>query len=164
LSADGASVTDEDVMTKAMRRKATANLDLSGIKSCSKSFLSFSTPTITAKLGTVGVSLGSSENEVFVSSKALKNMEFDRLKCTPKVSSKADTSLIDDDDEAYASTDGQLLNHLVGEVSEVGLDEAKLGSVYDLKASCRRSKSSAAKKSSRPIKKAKLSKSINGSK
>ena len=112
----------------------------------------------------VGVSLGSSEKDIVVSSKALKHMEFDRLKCTPKVPAKADTSLLDDDDEAYANIDGQLLSHLVGEVSEVGLDEAMLGSVYDLKASCRKSKSSSAKKNSRPVKKAKLSKTINVSK
>jgi hypothetical protein len=43
---DGASVTDEDSMLRAMRRKAELNLDYSGIVSPSKakSFLSFSTP------------------------------------------------------------------------------------------------------------------------
>jgi hypothetical protein len=90
-------------------------------------------------------------------------MEFDRLKCTPKVSSKPDTAPLDDDD-AYTIADGQLLSHLVGEVSEVGLDDVALGSVFELKASSRKSKSSAAKKFSRPVKKAKVSKSINVSK
>jgi hypothetical protein len=164
MGADGGFATDEDTLSKAMRRKASANLDYSGINNCSKSFLSFSTPAISAKLGKVGVSLGSSDKDILVSSKALRHMEFDRLKCTPKVSSKADISTTEDDDEAYANTDGQLLSHLVGDVSEVGSDEEMLGSIYDLKASFQKSKSSAAKKSSRPGKKAKLSKSISSSK
>jgi hypothetical protein len=44
-SADGASVTDEDSMIWAMRRKAELNLDYSGMvtPSKAKSFLSFST-------------------------------------------------------------------------------------------------------------------------
>ena len=53
-----------------------------------------------------------------MSTKALRHMEFDRLKFTPKFSSKSDTTLIDDE-EMHANTDGQLLSHLVGEVSEV---------------------------------------------
>jgi len=121
--------------------------------------LSFSTPHISAKLNSVGVSLGSSEKEIVVSTKALRHMEFDRLKVTPKLSSKSDTTLIDDDEELHANTDGQLLSHLVGEVSEVDLDEAMFGSVYDLKASNRKSKSSFTRKFSRPNKEAKLSKS-----
>jgi hypothetical protein len=87
-------------------------------------------------------------------------MEFDRLKVTPKVSSKLDTSLIEEE-EQYTDTDDILLSHLVGEVSEVGLDEAALSSVYDLKASSRKSKSSSTKKTARPSKKAKVSKSTN---
>ena len=158
VGTDGASASDEDSLAKAMRRKASSNLDGEGISSCKKSFLSFSTPSITAKLDSVGVSLGSSEREVFVSSKALKHMEFDRLKCTPRVSDRAVYSLSDDDEEAYANTDGQLLSHLVGDVSEVGLDEARLGSVIDLKESSRKSKSAAAKNYSRQVKKAKVSK------
>jgi hypothetical protein len=155
---------DEDSMAKAMRRKAAVNLDHSGIKSCSKSFLPFSTPTIYAKLGTVGVSLGSSEHDVYLSSNALRHMEFDWLKCTPKVSSRQETSPLDDDEDAYATTDGQLLSHLVGEVSEVDLDDPMLRSVFDLKASGRSSKSSSAKRYSKPGKRAKMSKSMHSSK
>ena len=99
-----------------------------------------------------------------MSTNALRHMEFDRLKCTPKILSKSDISLIDDDDEVYANTDGQLLSHLVGEVSEVGLDEAVLGTVFDLQASCRKSKSSSYKKFSRPSKKAMVTKLHNVSK
>jgi hypothetical protein len=63
--ADGASVTDEDSMHRAMRRKAELNLDYSGIviPSKVKSFISFSTPDITSKLGNVGVKIGTNENE-----------------------------------------------------------------------------------------------------
>jgi hypothetical protein len=60
-------------------------------------------------------------------------MEYDRFKVAPKVLSKSDTTLLDDE-ELHATVDGQLLKHLVGEVSEVDLDEATLRSVYDLKA------------------------------
>jgi hypothetical protein len=49
-------------------------------------------------------------------------MEFDRSKVTPMISSKCDASLSNDnDEEVYTVSDGQLLSHLVGEVSEVGL-------------------------------------------
>jgi hypothetical protein len=74
------------------------------------------------------VSLGNSIEAISVSTKALRCMEFDRLKCTPMISSKSDTSLIDDDGDVYAVSDGPLLTHLVGEVLEVGLDDVSLGS------------------------------------
>jgi hypothetical protein len=86
-------------------------------------------------------------------------VEYDRLICTPKFPSKADTSLIDDDDEVYASSDGQLLAHLVGEVSEVGLDEVEVGSMFDLTASDRKSRSSSIKRNAWPLKKSSVSKS-----
>jgi hypothetical protein len=66
-------------------------------------------------------------------------MEFDRLKVNPKVSAKSDSSILDEE-ELSATLDGQLLAHLVGEVAEVDLDEMMLSSVYDLKASTRKSK------------------------
>jgi hypothetical protein len=158
-------VTDADTLSKAMRRKATANLDSPGINNSCKSFLSFSTPAISANLVKVGVSLGNSPKEILVSSKALKHMEFNRLKCTPKVSSMVDISPTEDEDEVYAIADGQLLSHLVGDVSEIGPDEdMRLGSIYDLQASVRKSKSSHAKKSLRSGKRAKFSKSPNSSK
>ena len=109
-------------------------------------------------MDSVSVSLGRSEDDVLISSRVLRHMEYDRLKCIPKVSVRTSLSLSDDDEDAYASTDGQLLSHLVGDVSEVGLDEAGLGSIFDLKESSRKSKSST-KKNCRPVKKAKLAKS-----
>jgi hypothetical protein len=48
---------------------------------------------------------------------------------------------------------------LVGEVSDVGLDEVVLSSIYDLKASSQKSKASCAKKNQKPCKKVKVSKS-----
>jgi hypothetical protein len=54
-------------------------------------------------MNNVGISLGNSFDSIFVLAKALKHMEFDRLKCTPVVPSKSGTYLIDDDDdEVYA--------------------------------------------------------------
>jgi hypothetical protein len=165
VGADGFAVTDEDSLTKAMRRKAASNLDTSGNFSSVNSFLAFTTPQISAKLNNVGVSLGNSFELISVSTKALKHMEYDRLKCTPVSKSKSDTSLTsDDDDEAYAISDGQLLTHIVGEVSEVGLDDAMLGSRCELKATERKSRASSFKRSAWPNKKARVSKSNNVSK
>jgi hypothetical protein len=48
LDTGGASATDEDVMKKAMRRKAEKNLDTSGIAPSSKSFTCFSDSRIVA--------------------------------------------------------------------------------------------------------------------
>jgi hypothetical protein len=81
-------------------------------------------------------------------------MEFDRLKISHEVLSKSDTTLTEVDNELHANTDGQLLSHLVGEVSEVGLDEAMFGSAFDLKASNMKSKSSFTKKICSPNKNA----------
>jgi hypothetical protein len=133
---DGAAVLDEDSLAKTMRRKATVNLDSAGNGSFSKSFLSFSTPIISAKLNSIGVLLGNSLDVIAISTMDLKHMESDRLKCNSIVSSKLNTSVIDDDEEeAYAISDGQLLSHIVGEVSKVGLDETMLGSCYEPKTS-----------------------------
>jgi hypothetical protein len=152
-------------MAKAMRHKAASNLDPSGTSPCDKSFLSFSTPQISSKLNNLGVSLGTSLDLVSVSTKALKHMEFDRLKCTPVLKSKSDTShKSDDDDEAYAISDGQLLSHSVGEVSEVGLDDVMLSSCYELRAKDRKSRTSSFKKSAWPNKKVRVSKSSHVSK
>jgi hypothetical protein len=89
--------------------------------------------------------LGSNNNAITVSANALRHMEFDRLKVNPKVSAKPGPS-IQDDEELSATIDGQLLSHLVDEVAEVDLDELMLSSVYDLKASARKSKANSASK------------------
>jgi ribosomal protein L12E/L44/L45/RPP1/RPP2 len=135
-------------MARAMRRKAELNLDTAGMKSCSKSFLPLPDIVISSKLASVGVSLGSNNNAISVSANALRHMEFDRLKVNPKVSAKPCTS-IQDDEELSATIDGQLLSHLVDEVAEVDLDELMLSSVYDLKASARKSKANSASKKSK---------------
>ena len=64
-----------------------------------------------------------------------------------------------DDDEVNGTIEGQLLSLLVGEVTEVGMDEDMLGSIYDLYASGQKSKSAKNKKGKNPRKTAKLSKS-----
>jgi hypothetical protein len=62
-------------------------------------------------------------------------MEFDRLKVALVSPSKPDFYLSDkDDEEVYAVSDSQLLSHLVGEVSKVGLDDDALGSCFKLQA------------------------------
>ena len=82
-------------------------------------------------------------------------MEFDRLTVIPKVSTGLTATYLDVK-EAIATSDGQLLSHLIGEVSEVGLDEDGLSSLYELKATGRKSKSTSNKAS---WKQAKFSKS-----
>jgi hypothetical protein len=83
-------------------------------------------------------------------------MEVDRLTVTPKVSAFSSTTYIDDE-EATDSTDGQLLSQLIGEVSDVIFDEARLSSLYELKASGPKSRSCSSKKGKMPRKRAKVS-------
>jgi hypothetical protein len=129
---------DEDSMAKAMRCKVVANLDYRCINKSSISFLEFPTPLIATNLNNVGLSSGNSATTISVSAAALRRMEFDRIKVAPVSPSKPDISLSDEDDEdVYAVLDGQLLSHLVGEVSEVGLDDDALGSCFELQATDR---------------------------
>jgi hypothetical protein len=72
-------------------------------------------------------------------------MEFDRLTVIPKALTMLDSTYLDED-EAIATSDGQFFSHLVGEMSEVGLDEDDLYSLYELKASRQKSKSPSNKK------------------
>ena len=75
-------------MTKAMRRKALQNMQLTpGTSSKSKSLLSFSTPQLTSRLFNVGVNMGKNEKEIFVSANALRHMEIDRQKVYPNAMS-----------------------------------------------------------------------------
>ena len=150
--------TDEDSLAKAMRRKAAQNLDNQGITSSPKSFLDFSNTAIVSKLNKVGASLGKNEKDISISTNALKHLEYDRLKVTPRVSSKSYVSCTDEE-ELHATSDGQLLSHLVGAVSDVGLDELGLRSLIELTASGRKSKTARSKKDSKSHKRAKCSKS-----
>ena len=146
---DGSSTTDEDTMTKAMRRKAEAfSTPADGKLHTSKSFLSYSTPALSAKLSAVGVSLGRNDKEVVLSASILKHVEYDRRRVSPSVSNKPVASPIDDDD-VNTTIDGQLLSSLVGVVSEIDLDETMPGSLYDLCASGRKSKSTSSSRASK---------------
>jgi hypothetical protein len=146
VAADGSSVTDEDALSKAMRRKAALlSPPPMGTSINHNSFLSYSSSKISSSLAQVGVKLGRDENEIIVSTNALKHVEYDRLKVYPCASSRSVTTPLDDED-ANATIDGQLLSHLVGEVTDVGLDEDELGSIYDLHASGRKSKTAKDKK------------------
>jgi hypothetical protein len=61
-------------------------------------------------------------------------MEVDRLTVIPKYSAFSCTTY-DDEEEAIATSNGQLLSQLIGEVSDVIMDEAGLSSLYAMKAS-----------------------------
>jgi hypothetical protein len=138
LAEDGSGDTDEDMMQKAMCRKAEKNLDVSGNKK-SSSFIKFSDSHISSNLNSVGISLGSHSRDIALSANVLRHLEYERLTIIPKVSTGAETLLEDE-------TDGHLLSSLVGSISEVDLEQPGLSSFYDLKASRRNSKSSAEKK------------------
>ena len=102
-------------------------------------------------LHSVGFNQGSDKPQVEVSTNVLRHMEFDRLTVIPKASTVL-TATYEDEEEANATSDGQLLSHLVGDVSEVGLDEDGLSSLYELTATGRKSKSASNKASRRRAK------------
>ena len=154
VAVDGASATDEDSMMRAMRRKAVLNLDSYDSVTFSKSFLSFSPSSISSNLNNVGIKLGSDKNQICVSTRVLRHMEFDRLTVIPNASTVSNSTYLDEE-EANATSDDQLLSHLIGEVLEGGLDDDGLSSLYELKASGRKSKST----TNKSRKRAKLSKS-----
>ena len=106
----------------------------------------------------MGVSLGKNEKDISISTSTLKHLEYDRLKVTPRVSSQSYVSHTDDK-ELHATSDGQLLSHLVGAISDVGLDEPGLSSLIELTSSGRTSKTARSKKDSKSHKRAKCSKS-----
>jgi hypothetical protein len=160
LAQTRATALNEDLLAKAMRCKAAANLDFAGINKSSKYFLTFPTPLIHVNLNNVRVSLGKTVNAISVSANAFRRMEFDRIKLTPTILSKPDTLISDEDDEeVYAVSDGQLLTHLVEEVSEVGLGDKTLGSCIELQAAECKSRASSIKRNVWPNKKAKTTKS-----
>jgi hypothetical protein len=72
-------------------------------------------------------------------------MEYDRLTVSPKSHNIVDTTDMDDE-EGIAALDGQLLSILVGVVLEMDFDDSMLGSLYKLKASERKSKSTSRQK------------------
>jgi hypothetical protein len=121
------------------------NLDGVGTSGLSKSYISFSTPVVSSKLNSIGIKLGKNLNEINFSSNVLRHMEFDCITVGPKLLNAVDDTDLDDE-EANATMDGQLISSLVSIVSEGDLNEAMLGSLYDLQASSRKSKSSSNKK------------------
>jgi hypothetical protein len=142
-------------MQKAMRRKAEKNLDTSGNKKAT-SFTAFSDSRISSNLSSVGISLGRNRNDISVSANVLRHLEHDRLTVSPKVSTGPESTSLEDEEED--ETDVHLLSALVGNISEVDLEQSGLSSFYDLKASRRNSKSLAEKKNRRCSKASKLRK------
>jgi hypothetical protein len=140
-----------------MRRQALRNLDPTPGTSSAQSFLSLSDTRITSRLKNVGVSMGKNDNEINLPVGVLKHMEIDRLKVSPKCNTSIPDPETKEDDEANAKYDGPLISHLVGEVTEVGLDDARHGSMFcDFTTSSWKSKSHS-KKKQKPPKKVKSS-------
>jgi hypothetical protein len=136
------------MMQKAMRLKAAKNLDSAGMKCSSSSFINYSNARISSNLGSIGVSLGRNPDVISVSANVLRHLEHERLTVSPKVSTRLETPIIEED-EADVISDGRLLSALVGGISEVDLEQSGLDSFFDLKASRRNSKSSAEKRKNR---------------
>lgn len=131
-----------------MRRKAAKNLDSAGMHSSSTSFIKFSDSKISSNLSSVGVSLGRGPEEISVSANVLRHLEYERLTVIPKTSTGAKKPTVEEE-EVDVISDGRLLSVIVGNISEVDLEQSGLDSFYDIKASRRNSKSSAKKKSKR---------------
>ena len=131
-----------------MRLQAVRNLDAPAGTSNKSSFLSFDNAHITSNLHNIGFKLGTNANELVVSANVLKHVEIDKLKVSPKIVPKTVFSHLDDED-ADAIHDGQLLAHLVGEISEVGLDKSMLGSLDDLTPISQKYKSHSSRKTKR---------------
>ena len=65
--------------------------------------------------------MGNTVEKIAMSTNNLRRLEYDRLTVTPKVSCMSDTTHLDEE-EQHDTIDVQLLSHLVGDVSEGGLD------------------------------------------
>ena len=140
---DGSMPTDEDSMTKAMRLRASRNLGYSQGTPPSKSFLPLSNSQVVSNLESLGISLGRCSQENLASVSVLKNVEASRSSVLLFVSPSDDLTTSDvDEEEVDDRYDGQLLTHLVGDVSEVGLDDTRLEPYMDFTVSGRKSKSS----------------------
>ena len=137
---NGKIIATSESMTRAMRLQAARNLDFTSGTSTPKSFISFPDNRVQSNLESVGIGLGNSGGKVQVAVKVLKHVEVDRLSLVPKNNMNPNITELDDDEDEEAH-DGHLLAHIVGCVSEVGLDETRLSSLCELKASTRKSKS-----------------------
>ena len=90
MAGDGGVATDEDTLSRAMKRKVALNdTTVQGTKFPSKSFLQLDTSCLESRLVSVGVSLGRNVEEVSVSANALRHLEFDRLTVSPKAQSRS---------------------------------------------------------------------------
>jgi hypothetical protein len=75
-------------------------------------------------------------------------MEYDCLTVSPNLQNVVENTGLDEE-EAIATIDGQLLSSLVGVVSEIDLYKTMSGSLYDLCASGRKSKSTSFSRASK---------------
>jgi hypothetical protein len=106
------------MMQKAMRHKAEKNLDIASNKK-SASFIKFSDSQISSNLNSVGISLDSHSRDIAVSANVLRHLEYEHLTIIPKVSTTAETTLLEEEED---ETDGHLLSSLIGSISEVDLE------------------------------------------
>jgi hypothetical protein len=121
VAEDGSGATDEDMMQKAMRCKAAKNLDSSGMKKSSSSFIDFPDSRISSNLGSVGISMGRHSEEISVLANVLRHLEQGRLTVITKVSNELETPFLEEE-EVDVILDGQLLSSLVGGITEVDLE------------------------------------------
>ena len=96
--------TDEDILSKAPRMAAKRNLEFS-----ESSFISFAPEVIISKCEKIGISLGSTENQVLQSVASIKNIEVDRLTVATKPPSLHSVNPLLDDEEAEVDV---VLSHI----------------------------------------------------
>jgi hypothetical protein len=109
--------TDEDILSKAQRLAAKRNLEIS-----ESSFISFDPKIITSKCEKIGISLGSTENEVLYSVVSIKNIEIDRLTVAAKSPPLNRVNSFNNVEEAEVDVE-------LSQISENWDDEAGLGAL-----------------------------------
>jgi hypothetical protein len=117
------------MMQKAMRGKATKNLDSDGMSSSFTSFTTFSDSKISSNLGRVGISLGRRPEDISVSANVLRHLEHERISLVPKASTGLETPILEEE-EVDVISDGHLVLALVGSILEVDLEQPGLDSFF----------------------------------
>ncbi|KAL5647508.1 hypothetical protein ACJX0J_041863, partial [Zea mays] len=111
--------TDEDILSKAQRMAAKRNLEISEL-----SFIPFHSKIITSKCEKIGISLGTTENEVLQSVVSIKNIEIDRLTVAAKSTSPFTANTFNDEEDNVLDDELSHIAERWDEDSELcGLDQ-----------------------------------------
>ncbi|PWZ46336.1 hypothetical protein Zm00014a_024682 [Zea mays] len=135
---------DEDILSKAQRMAAKRNLEISEL-----SFIPFHSKIITSKCEKIGISLGTTENEVLQSVVSIKNIELDRLTVAAKSTSPFNANTFNNEEDNALDDELSHIAERWDEDSELcGLDRC-----CELTVAPRRKKANRKGKVNRPSKK-----------